>query len=393
MKNLNKKITILSFLLLLSFVNLNAQTYNTLTGIDAGVSLTTGDDNTFTGYQCGYYTTTGVKNTFTGYKSGNDNISGSLNTFDGYDAGRLTTTGNYNTFIGSSAGWRNETGEGNTCIGTYANLSISGLKNATAIGYNASVSADNSLVLGDNVNVGIGISAPVYKLQISGTGSKAAKPGSSTWTIASDKNLKTDIKPFNDGLRIIEQINPITFKYNGLANMPTEETYVGITAQEMREIAPYTVGIFSYQDSLGNKTEYLDYDANAVTYIMINAIKELSAQLKSLQNQIDSLSKSTSVKTNSMEELQNEGNAHLLQNSPNPFSESTIIDYYFPETSNSGKINMYNFNGQLVKSIPLTEKGHSSIVISAGDIKSGIYNYELLIDDKIIKQNRMVVSK
>ncbi len=42
----------------------------------------------------------------------------------------------------------------------------------------------------------------------------------------------------------------------------------------MQKIAPYIIATFIHQDSLGNKTEYLDYDANAVTYILINSVKE-----------------------------------------------------------------------------------------------------------------------
>lgn len=47
-----------------------------------------------------------------------------------------------------------------------------GLTNATAIGYNATVSSNNSLVLGDinNISVGIGISNPSDVLHVKGAG-------------------------------------------------------------------------------------------------------------------------------------------------------------------------------------------------------------------------------
>src|SRR5207302_2088639 len=42
--------------------------------------------------------------------------------------------------------------------------------NATATGANATVSASNSMVLGDGtVNVGIGTSAPTHRLEVTGT--------------------------------------------------------------------------------------------------------------------------------------------------------------------------------------------------------------------------------
>jgi hypothetical protein len=66
----------------------------------------------------------------------------------------------------------------------------------------------------------------------------------------------------------------VWFEYNGEAGMPTDQKYVGIIAQEMKKIAPYTVGEFTYQDSTGKTSQYLDYDANALTYILVNSVKE-----------------------------------------------------------------------------------------------------------------------
>ena len=57
-------------------------------------------------------------------------------------------------------------------VGHNADVSSSALSNATAIGYNAKVSASNSLVLGgtgaDAVNVGIGVTAPATTLHVKG---------------------------------------------------------------------------------------------------------------------------------------------------------------------------------------------------------------------------------
>ncbi len=62
----------------------------------------------------------------------------------------------------------NTIGSQNTFIGTGAGVSASnpGLQNATAIGYNASVTVSNALILGNGVNVGIGTTALANKLEI-----------------------------------------------------------------------------------------------------------------------------------------------------------------------------------------------------------------------------------
>ena len=37
------------------------------------------------------------------------------------------------------------------------------------------------------------------------------------------------------------QINPIWFRYNGKAGLPTDKKYVGVIAQEIEKIAPYLI--------------------------------------------------------------------------------------------------------------------------------------------------------
>jgi hypothetical protein len=133
-----------------------------------------------------------------------------------------------------------------------------------------------------NGKVSIGTNANSADLEVLGN---ASKTGGGTWSVASDSRLKKDIKPFSDGLSVLNKINPVWFKYNGLASIPNDgKEYVGIIAQDMKKIAPYTIGTF--KDATTN-TEYLNYDANAVTYILINAVKEQQATIDLLKKQLD----------------------------------------------------------------------------------------------------------
>jgi hypothetical protein len=107
----------------------------------------------------------GTDNTFLGANAGQA-TSGNGNTFVGSNAGLANTSGAHNIFIGGDGG-TNTTGNFNTLIGDNADVGVDGLTNATAIGANAVVSADNSIVLGaSGVKVGIGTSSPVSGLQI-----------------------------------------------------------------------------------------------------------------------------------------------------------------------------------------------------------------------------------
>jgi hypothetical protein len=102
-------------------------------------------------------------NSFIGTK---DNIPFNIRV-NNQKAGRLDPI-LFNSFYGYQAGNANTTGTNNAAFGSGANFSTGILTNATAIGANALVSASNSLVLGNNANVGIGISSPAEKLHVIG---------------------------------------------------------------------------------------------------------------------------------------------------------------------------------------------------------------------------------
>ena len=184
---------------------------NSFYGYQAGRGNTTGQPNSFFGYQSGFSNTTGFLNSFYGYSSGVFFSTGSENSFFGTSAGRGTvnvatgnlnsafgrmaganisngndnsfygdhagynnTSGNQNTFLGDSTGLANTTGNQNSLVGYLSNTS-GNFTNATAIGSRAQVSADNTLVLGSingvnsaivDTKVGIGVSAPAYKLHV-----------------------------------------------------------------------------------------------------------------------------------------------------------------------------------------------------------------------------------
>lgn len=132
-------------------------------------------------------------------------------------------------------------------------------------------------------DIGIGTNSPNYKLHVVGDAGKTT--GGSAWVSISDKRLKKEIKPFMDGLQVLTKINPVWYQYNGLAGLSNDgKNYVGIVAQEMQAIAPYTIGTFKDAE---NNTEYLNYDANAVTYILINSVKEQQAEIDALKKQLE----------------------------------------------------------------------------------------------------------
>ncbi len=145
-------------------------------------------------------------------------------------------------------------------------------------------------------NVGIGTSTPGYQLHLSLN--SAAKPGSNTWTVPSDMNLKTNVHDYTDGLKELLNIKPVWYTYTGEAGMP-RETFVGVIAQDLQQVAPYMVKEWKYRSNPNDAGKtYLGVDNASMTYMMINAIKEQQQQIEELkktveaqQKQIDALQK------------------------------------------------------------------------------------------------------
>jgi hypothetical protein len=114
----------------------------------------------------------------------------------------------------------------------------------------------------------------------------ASKPGGGSWAVLSDRRVKKDIAPFQHGLATLEKIRPVSFRYNGLAETrETENPFVGVVAQELEPVLPFMVTSspkkLHAQDA--TPTNLREVDPSAFTYVLINAVKELSAENKEMK--------------------------------------------------------------------------------------------------------------
>jgi flagellar hook assembly protein FlgD len=86
-----------------------------------------------------------------------------------------------------------------------------------------------------------------------------------------------------------------------------------------------------------------------------------------------------------------------LINYPNPFNPTTTINFSLPEDCNVG-LSIYNVKGQKVKALTneFLVKGLHSIEWNGKDnnnksVSSGIYFYQLNIDNKPVSNNKMLL--
>lgn len=141
----------------------------------------------------------------------------------------------------------------------------------------------------------------LYIQDVLEVGNNGYKPGGGVWAAISDARLKKDVAPYEDGLDKVLKIKPVRFKYNDVFPMHDGgREYVGVLAQDMLDIAPYTVK----EMPLGQKVEedqngkeviidqghlYYTYDGSSLTYMLINAVQELSKQVNDQKNMIHAL--------------------------------------------------------------------------------------------------------
>jgi len=100
-------------------------------------------------------------------------------------------------------------------------------------------------------------------------------------TYPSDALLKQDTIAFASGLDVVRKIKVMSYRYNGLAGLPTNRTYFGLIAEQLCAIAPYAVdtSLRNLYPTDTTPTPILRVKSEAIFYTAINAIKQLDSTI------------------------------------------------------------------------------------------------------------------
>jgi len=237
-----------------------AGSFNTATGFRALFSNTSGNANTANGTGALDNNTTGIQNTATGGGALQDNIRGSLNTATGANALGSNTTGGANTATGNIALFSNTDGNRNTALGDHAMFrNVHGSTN-TAIGYTALINnttgnfnvaigdgagsdvttANDVICIGHGVT-GDNVSGTCYIGNIRGVGiNPSALPvlidsAGKLGTRFSSQRFKRDIKPMGKASEAILALEPVAFHYK---SDDTNIPQFGLIAEEVEKVNP-----------------------------------------------------------------------------------------------------------------------------------------------------------
>jgi len=267
---------------------------NVAVGADALTANTTASDNTALGTSTLKANTTGGNNVAVGNQAleacttGYANVAvGSLaldalnTTFGcvaiGYVALSSVTTGQDNTAVGRNAGQNITTGQENICLGYNAGNTGSPSGNITT--------GSRNVVLGDN---------NISNLYCADTSISS-----------SDGRDKTDVTDFTHGLSWIKELRPVTYRWDRRTwysddksvtpdgSKKRDRIHIGFIAQEAIEVEKKH-GYADKKDNMliVNQDEDEADPSYGMKYerlvpVLVNAIKELSAEVEQLKSQLN----------------------------------------------------------------------------------------------------------
>ena len=104
----------------------------------------------------------------------------------------------------------------------------------------------------------------------------------------SDRRLKDNIVTIDSAVEKVEKLRGVEYDWNATSRKGQHD--MGVIAQEIEEVFPYLVREKELQtgDFADNPTKYKTVDYEKLNGLLIEAIKELSAEVKELKKQINS---------------------------------------------------------------------------------------------------------
>jgi len=147
---------------------------------------------------------------------------------------------------------------------------------------NVSSGYSSLLLMKSGGNVGIGTTAPGYKLEVyTGSASGWVVTADGTWGSTSDARLKKNIEPMGSALDQVMALNPVTFNMKGESN--SDPAHMGFIAQDVEKIVPELV--------TAGPNGYKGLSYALFTPLLTKAVQEQQLEIRNSQFAISNLDK------------------------------------------------------------------------------------------------------
>ncbi len=271
-------------------------------------------------------------------------------------------------------------------------------------------------IIGVNASKSMG-SFEVIRTYLTGTGLYVGKSDSyisSIYTtyitsknaveVTSDRRAKENIQPITGAKDVVMRLNPVTFDlkaWDGYIGNGTDlKGKAGFIAQEVLDVLPDAVGYDEEIDRYSlSYAHFIPYLTQALQE-QDEQIQEMSERIAQLEELVESLLPASAPTPKSRNDNSAKSSkstipdkAMLYQNTPNPFSESTIIRYTLDKPADASLV-VKDMKGRTVYKETL-KKGalDGQVEIQAGRLAPGLYTYSLVSGTHTLDTKKMVVTE
>ncbi|HNR19933.1 MAG TPA: tail fiber domain-containing protein [Bacteroidia bacterium] len=228
-----------------------------------------------------------------------------------------------------------------------------------------------------------------------------------TFVSPSDARFKKDVKPLTNALDKLMLLNPTSYQFK------TEEyqhmhfssgTRLGFIAQEVQNIFPDLVSENGQAGDHNEKGEtitptekYLAVNYIEMIPVIVAAIKEQQVLIEKKDKQIAVLQKDvedlkTILRLNTVTNTTASATSYLMQNTPNPFSEKTTIQFYVEENFGTASLTVFGTDGKIIKTFGVKKHGLQHVEFEKNLESDGFYFYSLVVDGKVADAKQMMVK-
>jgi hypothetical protein len=223
----------------------------------------------------------------------------------------------------------------------------------------------------------------------------------------SDGRDKKNIRALNYGLKEIMKLKPVRFNWKD--NIDNNDK-LGLIAQDLQKVLPEVVKDHEYRkvDST-NRLERVPSERLGVMYadiipVLIKGMQEQQQMIDEQNKKIETLTQLVAQLTNNDQKPGNVSTetslrsvtlsaASIEQNTPNPFNQTTVINYHVPQNAGNAFIQITDMNGRVIKTITADAKGNGQLLLHVGELTAGVYQYSLVVNGKLIDTKKMMLTK
>jgi thiamine phosphate synthase YjbQ (UPF0047 family) len=146
------------------------------------------------------------------------------------------------------------------------------------------------MLITESGDVGIGTENPAYRLDVNG------QCHASSFPTSSDKRFKENVKEIDNALEKVKKLRGVYFNWNKfyretLKVDETEDTEIGLIAQEVKKVIPEVVTTFEREVD-DKKEKYYSVEYARISALLINAIKELAEKVENLEKKYGEINNS-----------------------------------------------------------------------------------------------------